>query len=56
MDRKTYKALRRCLWATKVSETMDGLYGLRLSQDEEVALDDLFGFEPEIEVEFEEEE
>lgn len=45
MDRRTYKALRRCLWATKISELCDGLYGLRMRQGEDEAFDQMLGDE-----------
>lgn len=42
MNRRTYKALRRSLIATKISELMDGLYELRVEQDEQEYLADMF--------------
>jgi hypothetical protein len=45
MNRRTYKALRRTIIASKLSELADGLYGLRQLQDEQLAMEDLLNNE-----------
>lgn len=55
MDKRTYKAARRSIIATGLKDIADGLYGLRMTCDEQEYFDSMME-ENVIEVELEDEE
>lgn len=54
MDKQTYKAARRAIFAAGIKDICDGLYGLRLTVCEDEMFEVMFE-EPTIDVELEDE-